>query len=214
MTPENDSDRAGLSHMSTESPIVEEYYDDWAEKYDETLADWNYRAPEEAAAILREHLGPGAEILDAGCGTGLTGLATSRAGFTVIDGNDLSSKSLDEARKLNVYRTLEQVDMQKLPLPVESDAYDGLECIGVLTYLPDSEPLLRELCRVVRPGGVVVLTQRDDIFEERDFGSVLRTLESEGLWKILEVSEPRPYLPGNDEFADRIRVHFITCRVG
>lgn len=126
---------------------------------------------------------------------------------------DLSKKSLQKARKHGIYRALQQVNMKELPLPAEDDAYDGVECVGVLTYLPESLDVLHEFCRVVRPGGTIVLTQRNDIFEQRDFSATLDEVVSLGKWEVLEVSDPQPYLPEHDEYADDIKIHYITCRV-
>ena len=213
MSSEHASDRDGLSRLPSDSGEIEKYYDDWATDYDRTLAEWRYEAPTRAAEILRERLGPDAVILDAGCGTGLTGKALADAGFTTFDGIDLSSRSLESAAEHGVYRALSQVNMQELPLPFEDDAYDGLECIGVLTYLPDSADLFREFCRIVRPGGVAVMTQRSDLYEERDFDAVLASIQADGLWEIIEITDAQPYLPENAEFGDRIMVHYITCVV-
>lgn len=217
MTSSDDADRddrKGLRNMSTKSDDVAEYYDEWADEYDRTLARWRYEAPEQTAARLRAALDRDSVILDAGCGTGLSGQALATAGFPVIDGIDVSSRSLALAAKLGVYRSLARVDMQKPPLPFEDDSYDGLACVGVLTYLPDSEGILEEFCRVVRPGGVMVLTQRNDILEERDFPAVLEAMQSRGLLADAAISDPGPYLPENDEFTDEVLVHYITCRAG
>jgi len=212
MSTDETTDHKGLGNISRRSDDVAEYYDDWAEDYDGTLARWQYQAPERAAALLRSALDPGSVILDAGCGTGLTGKALARAGFDTVDGIDVSRRSLEQAAESGVYRSLEYVDMQKPPLPFDNDSYDGLMCVGVLTYLPDSAGILGEFCRVVRPGGAMVLTQRSDILEERDFPGVLKDLESRGLMREAHVSEPQPYLPENEEFGDRILVCYITCR--
>lgn len=207
------ADRGGLRNLSRNSDDVARYYDEWAHDYDRTLAQWRYEAPQRVAARLRAALGPDSIILDAGCGTGLSGKALARAGFETIDGIDVSQRSLDIAGELGVYRSLEHVDMQKQPIPRGDDSYDGLACVGVLTYLPDSAVILREFCRVVRPGGLMVLTQRSDILEEREFAATLDALEAEGLLIESRVSEPMPYLPENEEFADEIHVHYIDCRV-
>jgi len=213
MGSEHESDHNGLSHLPSDSGEVEKYYDDWSGDYDRTLAEWRYEAPRRAAEILRSRLHPDDVILDAGCGTGLTGKALADAGFTTIDGIDLSSRSLEAAAGHGVYRQLTQVNMQELPLPLDDDSYNGLECIGVLTYLPDAVELLREFCRITRPGGVVVMTQRSDLYEEREFATVLASIENDGLWDVLEISDAQPYLPENAEFGDRIMVHYITCKV-
>jgi predicted TPR repeat methyltransferase len=207
------NDRSGLSRLPGDSVEIEKYYDEWAGDYDRTLVEWRYEAPRRAAEILAAHLDRDGVILDAGCGTGLTGKALADADFAVFDGIDLSSRSIDAAARHGVYRRLKQVNMQELPLPFDDDSYDGLECIGVLTYLPDSQEIFGEFCRIVRPGGVVVMTQRNDLYQERDFDRVLEAVEGMGLWRILEITDPEPYLPENAEFADRIMVHYITCRV-
>lgn len=202
-----------LRDLSRNSEDVAQYYDEWADDYDEALAGWRYQAPEQVAARMRAMLGRDAIILDAGCGTGLSGRALAAAGFETIDGIDVSRRSLEVAERLGVYRTLRHADMQQLPLPCDDDIYDGLACVGVLTYIPDSAAILREFARVVRPGGSMVLTQRSDLLDERDFPATLAALEDEGFIQAPDVSESMPYLPDNEEFSDEVRVHYITCTV-
>ena len=209
----NRSKHIGLSNMSKKSDDVAKYYDDWARDYNETLADWRYEAPEQIASMLRAKLSPKSAILDAGCGTGLCGKALHMAGFTTVDGIDVSHRSLEIAGMTGAYRSLHAMDMQRLPLPIPDDHYDGLACVGVLTYLTDSVGTLREFSRVVRSGGVVAITQRSDLFSERDFQSVLEELTNEGVITQVRISEPRPYLPDNEEFGDRILVHYIGYTV-
>lgn len=211
MTSNEQTNRQGLRDLSTNSDDVAQYYDEWAEDYDRTLAEWRYQAPEQAAARLREQLAPDSVVLDAGCGTGLTGKALAAAGFRTIDGMDLSRRSLEIAEALDVYRSLIHVDMQALPLPYADNSYDGLACVGVLTYVPDSAAILHEFCRVLKPGGVMLLTQRSDVLVERDFPATLEALRREGFLQGSHVSGPMAYLPENDEFRDEIKVHYITC---
>ena len=69
-----------------------------------------------------------------------------------------------------------------------------------------------EFCRVVRPAGVVALTQRDDIWRERNCGDVLHEFERAGRWTVLHLSPPSSYLPGNADFGDEIRVRYLAAR--
>ena len=204
---------SGLSNISTESNQVTKYYDDWATEYNESLANWNYDAPEQVASILRSELPPESVLLDAGCGTGLSGRALSSAGFTTIDGIDVSPRSLKVAINSGAYRSLRTMDMHHCPLEIPDSQYDGLICVGVLTYLTDSAGTLREFSRIVRSGGIIVMTQRSDLFVEREFESVLMELSDEGLIERVRISEPQSYLPANEEFSDKILVHYITCTV-
>jgi predicted TPR repeat methyltransferase len=213
MTSGSHSKHIGLSNLSKKSDDVAEYYDNWASDYDGTLADWRYEAPEQIASMLRAKLSPEFAILDAGCGTGLSGKALLAAGFITIDGIDVSRRSLEVASMTDAYRTLRAMDLQRLPLPIPDDLYDGLACVGVLTYLPDSVGTLREFNRVVRSGGVVAITQRSDLFAKREFPNVLEGLSNEGVIAQVRISEPRPYLPNNEEFSDQILVHYVGFTV-
>ena len=209
-----DLDHGWLKQGSTASADVQQSYDDWAESYDGDLAEWDYRAPAEAARLLAGTAPLTATVLDAGCGTGLAGHALRAAGFTgPIDGIDLSQASLQEAAKRGIYRDLGPANLQDLPLAIAADRYDALVCIGVLTYVPDSEAILREFARLVRPGGTVLVTQRDDLFAERDFGATVERLRAAGVFADATITEPKPYLPGNPDFAEETRVVYVRATV-
>jgi predicted TPR repeat methyltransferase len=213
MKSDSHSKHIGLRNLSKKSDDVAKYYDDWASDYDGTLSDWRYEAPEQVASILRAKLSPKMAILDVGCGTGLSGKALLAAGFITIDGVDVSRRSLEIASKTDAYRTVRAIDLQELPLPIPDDHYDGIACVGVLTYLTDGISTFREFSRVVRPGGFVAVTQRSDLFAEREFPSVLEGLLNEGVIAQVSVSKPRPYLPDNEEFGDQVLVHYIGFTV-
>ena len=206
------NDHSWLTKLNTDSQETAAYYDDWAESYDDALAQWNYRSPTVVATMLKQDVPPDGPVLDAGCGTGLSGRALHDAGFRRITGIDISPASLDAAAQAGVYERLVQVNMQQAPLPLETGEFAAVQCVGVLTYVPDTAAILREFCRVVRPGGLVAFTQREDLFNEREVAGVMQTLADEGLWTPVSVSEPQAYLPGNADFADRVRVIYCLCR--
>jgi 2-polyprenyl-3-methyl-5-hydroxy-6-metoxy-1,4-benzoquinol methylase len=207
-------DHSWLKRGGTSSGEVAKTYDDWAASYERTLADWDYRAPADAAQLLRARAPAGAAILDAGCGTGLTGMALRRAGFRgPIDGIDISLPSLREAEKHGLYRTLEPADLQQPPLAVADAAYDALICIGVLTYVRDSAACLREFARIVRPGGTVLISQRDDLFADRAFAATISALAGAGVFSGAAISGPQPYLPANPDFGADIQVIYATLTV-
>ncbi|EPX83862.1 class I SAM-dependent DNA methyltransferase [Salipiger mucosus] len=211
---DRDQDKAfDLKSGATDSGAVSDYYDDWAKSYDETLKSWNYTAPMDAADLIAGHLRPGARILDVGCGTGLFSIAMRMAGDFRIHGIDISEESLKLAEENGAYQRLMGVDLQDVPLPIKDNSMDAAASVGVLTYIEDSAALLRDLCRIVKSGGVITFTQRTDRWEQLEFGKTVEVIEQEGLWTILEITDPKDYLPGNADFGEDIRVIHTLCRV-
>ncbi len=202
----------GLSDIPRKSKDVAKYYDKWADNYNESLAEWNYDAPKQVASILLAELSSESVILDARCGTGLSGKALRSAGFTTVDGIDVSTSSLEMASASGSYRSLRQVDMQRLPLPILDEQYGGLVCVGVFTYLTDTVGTLREFSRIVKSGGTMVVTQRSDLFVERACKSVFEELSRERLIEDVRISEERPYLPGNFRQRDQSPLHHADDR--
>jgi len=202
---DNLRDRSG-----SDPETIRALYDNWADDYDTTLAEWGYEAAAVVAAYLRDLVPADAFVLDAGCGTGLSGQALWEAGFRNILGADFSAVSLALAAKRRVYRTVLKADLAA-PLPLGAGALGGVACVGVLSYLPDVEAICREFCRLTRPGGVIVLTQRSDLFGPRGTQAAFDALASAGLWQPVEVTEARPYLPNNPEF-EGVGVHYGVFR--
>ena len=99
------------------------------------------------------------------------------------------------------------------PLPFTENNFDALICIGVLTYIEDSRSLFKEFCRVVRPGGYIVFSQRSDLFDDRRFPQIIASLEEEKVWEKIDISAPQPYLPNNEDFADKVGAIFCICKV-
>lgn len=215
MTDQVNSDANGLNALAENphSETIATYYDEWADTYDADLAKWRYEAPLVAATMLSRQASLNGIVFDAGCGTGLTGRALRSVGFKHIDGADISSNSLRIAAKTKAYSNLWWIDLQKCPLKIPDDTYDALICVGVLSYVPESEAILKEFCRIVRPGGCVVFTQREDLFVQRECTQIIAGLETNRTWERITLSDPRPYLPANDAFGDRIRVIYGVFRV-
>ncbi len=123
-------------------------YDGMADWYDELV--YGYASEDGTAGILADHLGPaeGRSLLDVGCGTGLHfGVVRSR-GWRVI-GADLSADQLRVAKP----RCSSLVLADGCTLPVRSRAFDVAVATFIHTDVEDFAPVLREVARVLRPGG-------------------------------------------------------------
>lgn len=189
-------------------------YDAWSTTYDHDLADWSYQAPDVVARTVVSRRPEAASVLDVGCGTGLVGRTLRSLGYTgSLRGLDISEASLDQARQSGAYDALEQVDLQQR-LPLEDDEVDAVTCVGVMTYLPEVEVVWRELARVVRPGGLVVVTQRDDLWESRGCPAVVERLRTDGLWASVDVTGPAAYLPEGYGDGESVNCYYLTVVVG
>jgi predicted TPR repeat methyltransferase len=206
---DDESPGEGLAAQFAAPPaVVAALYDDWAPTgYDDDLASWGYDAPARAAERLAD-LVTGGPILDAGCGTGLVGVELHRRGFDEIIGGDFSPASVESARSSGAYIEVVHLDLNA-PLDFADERFRAVVSIGVFSYLTDSEATIRDLLRVVERGGVVVFTQRTDLWVDRDFDALLQRLVDDGTC-TLSVSEPQPYLPRHPEFGDDIGIYYAT----
>lgn len=213
MVPDPDSIGDWLSSSSDDPGEVAGRYDDWALTYDDDLASWSYRGPEIVADTLVARLPASSSVLDVGCGTGLVGRALRFRGVTGrIVGLDISQASLDLAQQHGAYDSLHQADLQQR-LPLDDDSVDATVCCGVMTYLPEVESVWREFARVVRPGGLVVVTQREDLWHERECPAIVARLEADGVWSMLDVTGPAPYLPDGYGGGEAVACYYLTTQV-
>lgn len=163
-------------------------YKDWADTYEQDTVDgMNYVAPRVAAQRLAGLVKPGAEILDAGCGTGLAGVELAALGFTTIDGMDISPDMLDQARKKAVYRNLQVEDMTRT-LSYGDEAYDAVVCVGTFTHAHVGPAGFDELIRITRPGAPIVATVHEDVWPD-GYDAHFKALETDGRARVNSISE-------------------------
>ena len=103
-------------------------------------------------------------ILDAACGNGRYSkfLLKHADPDALLTSFDLSPKMLERARaRLRSPRVTHAVaDLTRLPYA--DGAFDAVVCGWVLEHLPDPRPGLRELARVLQPGGKLLLLATED----------------------------------------------------
>jgi demethylmenaquinone methyltransferase/2-methoxy-6-polyprenyl-1,4-benzoquinol methylase len=105
-----------------------------------------------ATSVVR----PGDRVLDAACGTGDLALEAARRGARVT-GLDFSERMLDRARRKST--AVEWVRGDVLALPFEDGAFDVVTIGFGVRNVSDLEAGLRELARVLRPGGRIAVLE-------------------------------------------------------
>ncbi|HZU76774.1 MAG TPA: class I SAM-dependent methyltransferase [Dehalococcoidia bacterium] len=122
---------------------------DWAE-YQERTALPLFGAVLDAARVAR-----GTRLLDAGCGAGLLALLARLRGAAVT-ALDASPALLEIARQRVPEAEVREGDLEALPFA--DAAFDAVTAVNSVFYAADMAAAMRELVRVLRPGGRVVVT--------------------------------------------------------
>ncbi|MGE0571638.1 MAG: methyltransferase domain-containing protein [Dehalococcoidia bacterium] len=116
---------------------------------------------------------PGGRVLDAGCGAGDDVIALARivgpAGRA--QGLDFSSAMVAEARRRASASGIEAefTVASVAAMPFENNAFDGIRCERTLQHVEDIEASLREMVRILRPGGSIVVIDADRGVSASDF---------------------------------------------
>jgi phosphatidylethanolamine/phosphatidyl-N-methylethanolamine N-methyltransferase len=148
---------------SKDSPVVEmdetaikTAYRRWAPVYDNTFGRVAAEGRKHAVEIINKRQG---RVLEVGVGTGLS-LPAYRRELEIV-GVDLSPEMLAKARervaalRLTNIAGLHEMDAGALEFPDAS--FDTVAAMYVMTVVPDPEKVMRELSRVCRPGGEVMI---------------------------------------------------------
>jgi demethylmenaquinone methyltransferase/2-methoxy-6-polyprenyl-1,4-benzoquinol methylase len=104
--------------------------------------------------VSRTVAGPGDRVLDVATGTGAVARELRRQKGCDVVGVDQSAEMLAEAGR-RAGGDIELVEASAESLPFEDGEFDGLTFTYLLRYVDDPPAVLRELARVVRPGGTI-----------------------------------------------------------
>jgi predicted TPR repeat methyltransferase len=166
---------------------LQEAYDTWAETYDDDVFNLGYTFPAVAAGFAGRYISAGSRIFDAGAGTGIIGATLKALDYDDIVGIDLSEGMLAMARERGCYRELHRMVLGE-PLDLPSSAFDAGVSVGVFTQGHAPPSAFDELVRVIRPGGHMLFTIREDVYLEAGFKEKQATLEWEGEWRLVKRS--------------------------
>ena len=104
---------------------------------------------------------PGLHVLDVGCGTGYTTTGIlNRTNVSEVIGVDMNPVQLNKAKKKHAHTQKSRAafsrgDAEKLPF--KSESFDAVISVGAIEYFPDPAAALKEIARVTKPGGAVVV---------------------------------------------------------
>jgi predicted TPR repeat methyltransferase len=139
---------------------VRDLFDQYAPRFDADLEGrLGYQTPRLIADLLRAQ-GVAADgtrqVLDLGCGTGLSGLALKPFARR-LEGLDLSPRMLAQAQARGLYDALHEADLLDF-LPRHRARFALIAAVDVLNYLGDLTEALAAIAAALRPGGLAVFS--------------------------------------------------------
>jgi len=145
-----------LSVIAVENHFVEKVYEKLASTYDLFFGPTLH--PGRLVARDRMGISPGSHILEVGVGTGINTSLYPRN--CQITGIDLSSSMLDKARERVAREGLRNVrllEMDAADLKFATGTFDIVYAPYLISVVPDPVAVAREMYRVCRPGGRIVI---------------------------------------------------------
>jgi len=170
-------------------------YDAWSASYESEVGKNGYATPGRVANALAKHVtNHDAPLLDFGCGTGLSGLALKIAGFSTIDGVDISLEMLAQARGKNLYRTLQHI-APDAPLPFTVGDFQTITAIGVIGAGAAPVTVFDVLMDLLPSGGYFAFSFNDHTLENPAYEGKLNEYIDTGSARLL-FREHGAHLPG------------------
>ena len=167
----------------------QQYFDQKAATHGASVKSSDY-FDDDSFFVQRDHIlqwiGPlaGKRILDAGCGVGAFSEPWTRANTVV--GVDFSEKSLEFAAA----RGLQTLSADLTALPFESGSFDLVVCIGVIQLIENYQPVLAELARVTKPGGMLLVqTLHRGSLQRKLLGLVERSKKFDRMYEMAELRD-------------------------
>jgi phosphatidylethanolamine/phosphatidyl-N-methylethanolamine N-methyltransferase len=152
----SDAATRALSVTVVENDFVNRVYENLAWFYDFTFGPALH--PGRVDAIRRMAIKPGSRVLEVGVGTGINAVLYPRD--CVVTGVDLSSSMLEKAHERIArkgVRNVRLLEMDAADLKFADDSFDIVYAPYVISVVPDPVAVTREMRRVCRPGGRIII---------------------------------------------------------
>jgi phosphatidylethanolamine/phosphatidyl-N-methylethanolamine N-methyltransferase len=149
-------DDGSQASAKMDEEAIRSAYRRWAPVYDHTFGRVAAEGRKHSVEIINQRRG---RVLEVGVGTGLSLPAYGR--HLEIVGIDLSPEMLEKARERVIEERLTNITglhvMDAAALTFPDASFDTVVAMYVMTVVPEPERVMRELARVCRPGGEVLI---------------------------------------------------------
>ena len=172
-------------------------HDKIASEYDSLVKKYNSHIHELLFGMCFEYIKPGDSLLDLGIGTGLSSFLFAKAGLN-ITGLDGSGEMLKECKKKGIAKETKQYNIQDVPLPYSDNIFSHIVCCGVFHSFGDLLPIIKEVYRILRPGGIFAFTIAPLTAKDAGFNceSIPEYIESSSAWETPCFKHSDKYIGG------------------
>lgn len=135
-------------------------FNTYAPRFDNHLASLAYQGPDMLRQLAEKAGWPAdrrLDILDVGCGTGLSGVPF-RPCAARLDGIDLAPRMLEQALRRGIYDQLHHGEAHDILQKLPAAAYDLVIAADTLIYIGDVSALFPLVEKVLKPGGSFLVT--------------------------------------------------------
>jgi ubiquinone/menaquinone biosynthesis C-methylase UbiE len=161
------------------------------------------RTADQRGRFFLQHLRPGMRVLDCGCGPGSVTIGLAQAvGHGEAVGVDIEARQVDAARALSRQRGIANAQFQTASvykLPFADKSFDAVFSQALLVHLAEPVEALKEMRRVLRPGGFAGIV-------DADFGFAIVAPPSAAIDRLMSLlTRGMAFHGGNPFYARQLR---------
>ena len=157
---------------------INSLYSSWASSYDDELKQMGYFSPKRCALALKRFVSLQTPILDFGCGTGLSGVALKKAGFSKIFASEINNNMRSIAQEKNIYETFYETNY-KNPFPKNKKFY-AINAVGVISSGAGPPSLLKTSMNYLKTDGFICFSYNDHTLSVKSYMDVILELKDSG----------------------------------
>jgi len=149
----------GETPRTRPNDLTRKLFDSYSSRFDKHLVgQLKYRVPQRVAEIVRaRHPNKNVDVLDLGCGTGLTGVYLGPVTGKFV-GVDLAPQMIERAARHGVYTELRALDLRSALAQTQPQSFDYVIANDVFVYVGDLSDIFPAAFRALRAGGTFVFS--------------------------------------------------------